>query len=110
KAVDALGKDRVWVGSSCSLLHVPYDLDNETNEETLSKEIKNWLAFAKQKLIEINDLATLATQDDNAEVNQRFEDNKAAQNSRRTSTLIHKEDVKKRVAAITDEDSKRTSK
>lgn len=110
KAVDALGKDRVWVGSSCSLLHVPYDLDNETNEETLSKEIKNWLAFAKQKLIEINDLATLATQDDNAEVNQRFEDNKAAQNSRRTSTLIHKEDVKKRVAAITDEDSKRRSK
>lgn len=109
KAIDTLGKDRVWIGPSCSLLHVPYDLDNETNESILSKEIKNWLAFAKQKLAEIRDLATLATHDDNTEVNQRFEDNIAAQESRRTSPLIHRDEVKSRVANITDEDAKRTS-
>lgn len=109
KAVDTLGADRVWVSPSSSLLHVPFDLDIEDQEATLSKEVKNWLAFAKQKLIEVKDLAILATNDSNDEVNQRFEDNKAAQESRRTSSLIHRDKVKARVSAITDEDAKRTS-
>src|SRR5690606_22702160 len=52
QAVDALGADRVWVAPSSSLLHVPFDLDLETNEQSLPAEIKNWLAFAKQKLTE----------------------------------------------------------
>src|SRR3990167_542237 len=42
--------ERLWVGSSCSLLHVPVDLDEETE---LDQEIKNWLSFAKQKVHEI---------------------------------------------------------
>src|SRR5690606_31365730 len=60
QAVDALGADRVWVAPSSSLLHVPFDLDNEDNEESLPAEVKNWLAFAKQKLAEVKDLAVLA--------------------------------------------------
>ncbi len=46
--------DNLWVGSSCSLLHVPVDLDQETR---LSEEIKDGLSFARQKLAE---LATLS--------------------------------------------------
>lgn len=109
QAVTALGKDRVWVGTSSSLLHVPYDLDSEKNETTLPAEVKNWLAFAKQKLAEVKDLAILAEGEIDAATAERFENNKAAAESRRTSPLIHIPEVKNRVANITDEDAKRTS-
>ncbi|SEG45138.1 5-methyltetrahydropteroyltriglutamate--homocysteine S-methyltransferase [Sphingobacterium lactis] len=109
QAVDALGKDRVWIAPSSSLLHVPFDLDNENNEESLPAEVKNWLAFAKQKLAEVRDLAVLAEGDVDAETQKRFEANKEAAESRRTSPLIHKPEVKNRVSNITDEDAKRTS-
>ncbi|WP_099370317.1 5-methyltetrahydropteroyltriglutamate--homocysteine S-methyltransferase [Sphingobacterium sp. 1.A.5] len=109
QAVDALGKDRVWVAPSSSLLHVPFDLDNENNEESLPAEVKNWLAFAKQKLSEVKDLAVLAEGEVDAETQKRFEANKEAAESRRTSPLIHKPEVKNRVSNITDEDAKRTS-
>lgn len=109
KAVDTLGADRVWVAPSSSLLHVPFDLDLEDNEQSLPAEIKNWLAFAKQKLQEVKDLALLATNDGDAATQERFEANKAAQQSRRTSSLIHRQEVKTRVKNITDADAKRTS-
>ncbi len=109
QAVDALGKDRVWVAPSSSLLHVPFDLDNENNEESLPAEVKNWLAFAKQKLAEVKDLAVLADGEVDADTQKRFEANKEAAESRRTSPLIHKPEVKNRVNNITDEDAKRTS-
>jgi len=109
QAVDALGRDRVWIAPSSSLLHVPFDLDNETNEQSLPAEVKNWLAFAKQKLAEVKDLATLADGEPDAETAKRFEANKAAAESRRTSPLIHRPEVKARTAAITDDDAKRTS-
>jgi len=109
KAVDALGRDRVWVAPSSSLLHVPFDLDNEDNEESLPKEVKNWLAFAKQKLAEVKDLAILADGEVDAKTAERFEANKAAAESRRTSPLIHKPEVKERTANITDDDATRTS-
>ncbi|WP_409149979.1 5-methyltetrahydropteroyltriglutamate--homocysteine S-methyltransferase [Sphingobacterium sp. BS-2] len=109
QAVDALGKDRVWVAPSSSLLHVPFDLDNENNEESLPAEVKNWLAFAKQKLAEVKDLAVLAEGEVDAETQKRFEANKEAAESRRTSPLIHRPEVKNRVSNITDEDAKRTS-
>src|SRR5207247_10777697 len=50
-----LGKDRVQIAPSCSLLHVPIDLALETG---LDSEIKSWLAFSMQKL---EDLTTLVT-------------------------------------------------
>lgn len=109
QAVSALGKDRVWVGTSSSLLHVPYDLDSEQNEETLPAEVKNWLAFAKQKLTEVKDLAVLAEGNVDAATAERFQANKEAAESRRTSPLIHRPEVKERVNNITDDDAKRTS-
>lgn len=109
QAVSALGKDRVWIGTSSSLLHVPYDLESEKNEETLPKEVKNWLAFAKQKIAEVKDLAILAEGDVDDATAKRFAANKEAAESRRTSPLIHKPEVKERVNNITDDDAKRTS-
>ena len=45
-----LGSDRLFVGSSSSLLHVPVDLELETS---LDPEIRNWMAFTVQKCGEI---------------------------------------------------------
>jgi 5-methyltetrahydropteroyltriglutamate--homocysteine methyltransferase len=47
--------DRLWVGPSCSLQHVPHDLDAEHD---LDPDLRGWLAFAGQKLGEVATLAT----------------------------------------------------
>src|SRR5690606_32762492 len=78
QAVEALGAERVWVAPSSSLLHVPFDLDNEDNEESLPAEVKNWLAFAKQKLAEVKDLSVLANGEVDVKTAARFDANKAA--------------------------------
>ena len=54
------------VSTSCSLLHTAVDLVNETK---LDDEIKSWLAFAAQKIVEVNALAkALAGQKDEVEI------------------------------------------
>ncbi len=40
----------VAVGTSCPLLHVPYDVDAETS---LDPRLRSWLAFARQKVDEV---------------------------------------------------------
>ncbi|MDB5273027.1 MAG: metE [Chitinophagaceae bacterium] len=106
KAIDAIGADRVLLAPSCSLLHTPCDLDSEKDEKVLTPEIKNWMAFAKQKINELIDLKKIAEGNAAEEV---LKNNQSAIESRRTSTLIHKTQVKDRVKALTDEDSKRKS-
>jgi 5-methyltetrahydropteroyltriglutamate--homocysteine methyltransferase len=54
--------DKLVVSTSCSLMHTAVDLVNETK---LDDEIKSWLAFAAQKVVEVNALAkALAGQKD----------------------------------------------
>ena len=50
--------DKVVINTSCSLLHVPYTLENETK---LSNDIIKHFSFAKEKL---NDLSSLASYND----------------------------------------------
>lgn len=106
KAVAKIGKERIWLAPSCSLLHSPFDLDYETK---LNPEIKQWLAFAKQKLDEVVTLKQAASGEATDVIKQKFEANKKAAESRRTSPLIHNETVKQRVDAITDGDAQRRS-
>ncbi|NHA04291.1 5-methyltetrahydropteroyltriglutamate--homocysteine S-methyltransferase [Mucilaginibacter sp. HC2] len=101
KAIAVLGKDRVIIAPSCSLLHTPFDLDLET---TINTEIKNWMAFAKQKLNEVNELAQIIESN-----NDLLQANIQAISSRNISKLIHKQEVKQRTAAITDVDARRDS-
>lgn len=105
QAIAKLGKERVWVASSCSLLFSPYDLDIETD---LDPTLKSWMAYAKQKLGEIGTLAK-AAKDGKAAVAAVFAASDDAQASRKTSKLIHNDAVKKRVAAITKADAQRKS-
>lgn len=51
KISKVISKENIIVGTSCSLLHVPFTLNYE---EKLDKEIKSWLAFANEKLKELS--------------------------------------------------------
>jgi 5-methyltetrahydropteroyltriglutamate--homocysteine methyltransferase len=99
KAINVLGKDRVMIAPGCSLVHTPVDLDLET---TINPEIKNWMAFAKQKLNEVGELSEIIEGN-----NELLQNNLKAISGRNLSKLIHKQEVKKRVAAITDADASR---
>lgn len=101
KAIAALGEDRVLLAPSCSLLHVPCDLDNETD---ILPEIRNWMAFAKQKLQELGELREIV------KGNQLLlAANQEAIRQRAVSALIHRDAVKERVAAFTAADARRKS-
>jgi 5-methyltetrahydropteroyltriglutamate--homocysteine methyltransferase len=101
KAIARLGTDRVMIAPSCSLLHTPFDLDLET---MLSPVIKQWMAFAKQKLWELNELKQVT--EGNTDL---LEANEALIEARRTSPLIHQQEVKQRVNKIKDADAQRKS-
>lgn len=101
KAVKKLGTDRVIIAPSCSLLHSPIDLDLETG---LDPEIKNWMAFAKQKLNEVDEIRQIAEGN-----HSLLQANKKAVEERRSSQKVHKQVVKGRVAAITEADTTRKS-
>jgi 5-methyltetrahydropteroyltriglutamate--homocysteine methyltransferase len=106
KAVEKLGMERVWVAPSCSLLHSPCDLDFE---QKMNPEIKQWLAFAKQKLSEVVTLSRLAKGENSPELEKALQENVQAQQNRKSSTLIHNPQVKQRVEAITPKDFERNS-
>ena len=82
--------DRLWIAPSCSLLHIPVDLDSE---QKLDVEIKSWLAFAKQKLGEISVLATALNQGRDA-VKAELAANRAAIESRRNSPRVNNPVIK----------------
>ncbi|HJT73838.1 MAG TPA: 5-methyltetrahydropteroyltriglutamate--homocysteine S-methyltransferase [Chitinophaga sp.] len=104
KAIAVLGEERVLIATSCSLLHSPYDLDLETDEAVLTPQIKNWMAFAKQKVWELRDLQQIAAGNTAA-----LAANTAAMRERSTAAIIHKPAVKARLAALTAADAERKS-
>lgn len=106
KAVSKIGIERIMIAPSCSLLHSPCDLDFETK---LSPEIKQWFAFAKQKLDEVVTLKQLVTPEKNKRAFEKLKANQIAIESRKTSKLIHNDKVKQRVNTITEADTKRQS-
>ncbi len=107
KAINALGKDRIFIGASSSFLHVPCDLELETKENILTPEIKQWLAFAEQKVKEITTLKDLLQETPPKESLVEFEENKKAIQSKQSSELIHNIEVKKQIKNISVNDSKR---
>ncbi len=98
-------QERLWLAPSCSLLHVPVDLNSE---KELDKEIKSWLAFAVQKLQEL-DIINHALVHGNDKVTEQLEDNQHCIQSRQQSTRVHNMKVKQRVNNISDEMSVRQS-
>ena len=76
---------RLWLAPSCSLLHVPVDLESE---QKLDAEIRSWLAFAKQKLDELRVISAALNQG-RAAVQSELETNVADLASRRQSSRVH---------------------
>jgi 5-methyltetrahydropteroyltriglutamate--homocysteine methyltransferase len=99
KAVSRRGEEAVWIAPSCSLLHAPFSLKFERK---LDPEIKSWLAFAEEKLVEL------------AELRQAYEGrpdivamNRELHEGRLRSARIHSQEVKTRSEAIVKSDLKR---
>ncbi|MPZ41456.1 MAG: 5-methyltetrahydropteroyltriglutamate--homocysteine S-methyltransferase, partial [Rhizobiales bacterium] len=91
------GTDHVQIAPSCSLLHVPIDLELETD---LDPDLKGWLAFAVQKMGELATLGqALAAGRDS--VKDTLAASTIAAASRKTSPKVHDAAVTTRVAAVT---------
>jgi 5-methyltetrahydropteroyltriglutamate--homocysteine methyltransferase len=95
--------ERLWVAPSCSLLHSPIDVRDETG---LDGELKSWMSFAVQKLDEVVTLKKAFGVERSA-VEQALREARGAQESRRTSARIHNPAVEKREAALRDSDARR---
>ena len=88
--------EQLWIAPSCSLLHVPVDLESE---QKLDTQVKSWLAFALQKLDELRVLGAALNQG-RAAVQADLADNRAAVEVRRTSPRVNNPAVKAALARI----------
>ncbi|ULA69045.1 MAG: hypothetical protein LZF62_400003 [Nitrospira sp.] len=104
RTVEALGADRVLVAPSCSLLHVPVDLEAE---HSIDAELKNWLSFGAQKLVELRALAEAA--DAETPTGPRFGEARYALANRAASTKTRNPVVREQMAAVTGDMLRRTA-
>ena len=96
--VAKLGKERVQIAASCSMLHVPIDLELETE---LDPEVKSWLAFSIQKMKELATLGrALAT--GRAGAADALPASEQAAASRKASPKIHNANVARQMAAVNE--------
>ena len=105
RAVAKLGKSKVMVAPSCSLLHTPVDA---AAENQLDVTVANWLAFATQKLGEIVTLAKGANRGREA-IEDELDASDAVRRHRETSSRIHNPEVQRLLSSITADMKKRRS-
>jgi 5-methyltetrahydropteroyltriglutamate--homocysteine methyltransferase len=94
-ALEAVGGERLLLSSSCSLLHVPVDLEQEN---ALDPDIRQWMAFAVQKCREISLLKKYSAEA-LPESGQAREDR--IREARKNHPVLFNPEVRKRTAAIT---------
>ena len=94
--VKAKFQNNLWIAPSCSLLHSPQDL---AVEEKLNGEIKSWMAFAAQKLVELG-VVKRALEHSKDSVAAELKASDAAAADRATNKLIHNDAVKARLANL----------
>jgi 5-methyltetrahydropteroyltriglutamate--homocysteine methyltransferase len=98
-AIQKLGKERVIVATSSSLLHVPHTLNSEKG---LDAEVRDWFSFAVQKTSEVAIIAKAVTEGP-ASVREQLEANAASQKSRAESKRTNNPHVKDRQSKVTPE-------
>ncbi|KOS22159.1 putative 5-methyltetrahydropteroyltriglutamate--homocysteine methyltransferase [Escovopsis weberi] len=104
-AVQKLGKERVIVATSSSLLHTPHTL---ASEKTLDPEVADWFSFASEKVVEVAVIAKAVTEGP-AAVREQLEANAKSMHARATSSRTNDPAVKERQSKITQQDYKRKS-
>lgn len=99
KAIQKLGKDRVIVSSSSSLLHTPHTL---ASEKKLDTEVKDWFSFAVEKAHELAVIAKAVTEGP-AAVREQLEANAKSVKSRSESKLTNDQKVKDRQSKLSED-------
>jgi 5-methyltetrahydropteroyltriglutamate--homocysteine methyltransferase len=96
------------VSTSCSLLHVPIDLDAEPagGDADLDDEMRSWMAFAAQKVGEVKTLAK-GLADGREAIAEQLDANDRARDSRRDSHRTRTPEVRDRVEALSEADARR---
>ena len=77
--------DRLWIASSCSLMHVPVSLDAES---ALDPAIRHRLAFADEKMAEVKTIATALSRGRSAVEEQIAESDRIVE-ARRSVAKVH---------------------
>ncbi|XRX42594.1 MAG: 5-methyltetrahydropteroyltriglutamate--homocysteine S-methyltransferase [Buchnera aphidicola (Eriosoma harunire)] len=90
-------RNNLWIGSSCSLLHTPIDINIENKLDTVTK---SWFSFAIQKCTELK-LLTNALNNDNINDITTWSSSIL---KRKDSLLVHNKDVQKRIDNIVQRD------
>lgn len=88
----------IVISTSCSLLHVPYTLENETS---LPEEVSQYFAFAKERLQEIKELTELIGTSGDYEENENYLANQQVFSADRVYEDKH---VQASVASLTERD------
>lgn len=97
--------ERLWLAPSCSLLHVPVDLNTE---QALDAELRSWLSFATQKLDELAWLADAVSAMPTAATQAALLRQRAALQVKMHSARIHNSAVQARLAASASLTRRRT--
>jgi 5-methyltetrahydropteroyltriglutamate--homocysteine methyltransferase len=95
--------DRLWIAPSCSLLHCPVDVEVESQ---LITPLLGQLAFAKQKLFELNEIHQLIVEQGSA-TSQAIIDR--CQQRRLAKAAAANQQVVERVSQLTADDFERNS-
>ncbi|QTD40473.1 5-methyltetrahydropteroyltriglutamate--homocysteine S-methyltransferase [Sporosarcina sp. Te-1] len=98
-----LSADQLWIQSSCNLQHVPVSLKSETK---LGEVLKEALAFADEKLLEIQTIAK-GINESRATVQAEIEESAAACKRLADLPARNRADVKSETEAISTGDSRR---
>lgn len=97
------GNGHIEIAPSCSLIHVPVDLDLETE---LDADLREWLAFSVQKMRELAIVGT-ALLNDRVPVIGQIADSGVAAGRRESSEKVHDAAVGERLAAVTPDMARR---
>ncbi|HEY7630487.1 MAG TPA: 5-methyltetrahydropteroyltriglutamate--homocysteine S-methyltransferase [Thermoleophilaceae bacterium] len=99
----AIGSERLTIAPSCSLLHVPYTV---AGEDGIPAEVREWLAFGREKLAELGLLAQ-AVDAEPAERDELLAEGRRRTSARRTSELTNNAAVRRRAGALDEADYSR---
>jgi 5-methyltetrahydropteroyltriglutamate--homocysteine methyltransferase len=104
RLVARLGNDRLWLSTSCSLLHVPIDVSEEKH---LHAPLGGWLSFARQKIGELRRYADAVAGHGTAR--RALTDQQDAVSGRQASPEVVRADVRARVRQLTPQFAQRRS-
>ena len=100
KTAKKIGTDRIILAPSCSLLHVPYNLENEDDETNLPLFVKEKMAFAFQKINELVLLKELASDKPSEHAQKKLKHNTLVLKKWANNPAINNSKVREQVSEV----------